>query len=141
LAEHLQGAGYRAAVVEQDGLPYLTSASQGIGFVARFGNRAGDDGTFLDFSFSAVLQVQGEPPVALAEGWNRSRRFARLSVQGALIVLDMDVTVAGGVSAPYLRAQIELWDRLVQELLLYVRQAAVAAPAPVVLAAPVATAA
>ena len=33
----------------------------------------------------------------------------------------MDVIVAGGVSVRYLRSTIELWDRMVQEFLLHLR--------------------
>ena len=33
----------------------------------------------------------------------------------------MDVVVAGGVSERYLRSTIELWDRLIQEFLLHLR--------------------
>jgi Putative bacterial sensory transduction regulator len=131
LAEHLKNAGYRATVAEQNGLVYLTSASQGVGFIVRFGNPADlQEGSFLDYSFSAALQLMGEPPAMLASTWNRTRRFARLSLQGQLLVMDMDITVAGGVTARNLRAQIELWDRLMQELLLYVRDGLAASPQP-----------
>jgi hypothetical protein len=134
LAELLQSAGYRATEVEQNGLVQLLSASQGIGFSVRFGNRAEGEGAgFLDFTFSAVLQVQGEVPAQLVPSWNQSRRFARMWLQGNFLVLEMDVTVAGGVTADHLRAQIGLWDRLLQELLLHLRQSAeppaVASPA------------
>ena len=33
----------------------------------------------------------------------------------------MDVVVAGGVGAGHLRTQVELWDRLMREFLLYLR--------------------
>lgn len=69
-----------------------------------------------------MLQVQGEVPAQLVPGWNQSRRFARMWLQGNFLVLEMDVTVAGGVTADHLRAQIGLWDRLLQELLLHLRQ-------------------
>jgi hypothetical protein len=49
------------------------------------------------------------------------KRFARLSVQGVFLVLELDVIVAGGVSENYLRATTELWDRLLQEFLLFLR--------------------
>jgi hypothetical protein len=136
LAEHLRNAGFRAAVAEQNGQVLLTSACQGVGFMVRFGNPSlgpQGEGSFLDFTCSAALQMMGQPLPVLASGWNLSRRFARVSLQGALLVMDMDVSVAGGVTVRHLRAQIELWDRLVQELLFHVRQgiaAGTAAPQP-----------
>ena len=35
--------------------------------------------------------------------------------------MEMDV-VAAGVGAPYLRNQLELWDRLLQEFIVYLRE-------------------
>ncbi|MGP0011605.1 YbjN domain-containing protein, partial [Pseudomonas sp.] len=66
-------------------------------------------------------RVQGELPAGLAELWNASRRFARLSVQGEFLVMELDVVVAAGVSANYLRGNLELWDRLLQEFIVYLR--------------------
>ncbi|HID9853408.1 TPA: YbjN domain-containing protein, partial [Pseudomonas aeruginosa] len=49
------------------------------------------------------------------------RRFGRLSQQGEFLVMEMDVIVAGGVSPANLRSHIELWDRLLQEFIAYLR--------------------
>ena len=65
--------------------------------------------------------MQGELPAGLAERWSVEKRFARLTVQGAFLVLELDVIVAGGVSENYLLATTELWDRLLQEFLLFLR--------------------
>lgn len=117
----LQGAGYRTNESEQNGIIQLLSASQGIGFAVRFGNPAAEQGYYLDFTLSCALRINGELPVKLVGQWNQSKRFSRLSEQGEFLVLDMDVVVAGGVDQRYLRANIELWDRLLQEFLLYLR--------------------
>lgn len=121
LASVFRGAGYRVTVAEQNGRPQLMSASQGVGFVVRFGNPGAEADTHIDYTLSCALQVQGELPAELVPGWNRTRRFARLSQQGPFVVLEHDVMVAGGVSPRYLRASIELWDRLLQEFLLHLR--------------------
>lgn len=121
LTEVLQAAGYRVNQTDQNGIVQLLSASQGIGYAVRFGNRAAEQGTYVDFTFSCALRVQGELPAGLAELWNASRRFARLSVQGEFLVMEMDVVVAAGVSADYLRGNLELWDRLLQEFIVYLR--------------------
>lgn len=134
LQELLQSLGYRVTLSEQNGMVQLLSASQGVGFAARMGNPGQQDGQYLDYTLSCALRVQGELPAGLAERWNVEKRFARLSVQGAFLVLELDVIVAGGVSETYLRATTELWDRLLQEFLLFLRanasaQAAGEAPA------------
>ncbi|WCM18149.1 YbjN domain-containing protein [Paraburkholderia bryophila] len=129
LAEILKAAGYRVTVAEQNGAVQLMSASQGVGFSVRFGNAAQEaaastDATalrYLDYTHSCVLQVQGELPMELVASWNRTKRFARLADHGQFLALEMDVIVAGGVTERYLRSTIELWDRLIQELLLHLR--------------------
>ena len=117
----LQSVGYRVTLSEQNGMVQLLSASQGVGFAARMGNPAQQDGHYLDYTLSCALRVQGELPAGLADRWNVEKRFARLSVQGVFLVLELDVIVAGGVSESYLRATTELWDRLLQEFLLFLR--------------------
>lgn len=126
LGDILKVAGYRVTAVEQNGLVQLMSASQGIGFALRPGNAlehagAASAATYLDYTFSCALQVQGDLPTDLAPSWNRTKRFGRLAVHGSFLVLEMDVVVAGGVSVRHLRSMVELWDRLIQELLLHVR--------------------
>ena len=122
LTELLQGAGYRVNQTEQNAIVQLLSASQGIGYAVHFGNPAAEAGEYVDFTFSCALRVQGQLPAGLAELWNASRRFARLSVQGEFLVMEMDVVVAAGVSADHLRASLELWDRLLQEFIVYLRE-------------------
>ncbi|MBJ9975889.1 YbjN domain-containing protein [Pseudomonas sp. S75] len=122
LTDLLQDAGCRVNRSEQNGVVQLLSASQGVGYGVRFGNRApGKDGEFLDFTFSCALRIQGELPLGLAERWNATRRFARLSVQGEYLVMEMDVVVADGVSQKHLLGSLLLWDRVLQEFIVYLR--------------------
>ncbi|MCU0121826.1 YbjN domain-containing protein [Pseudomonas sp. B2M1-30] len=122
LTDVLQAAGYRVNQTEQNGIVQLLSASQGIGYAVRFGNPAvAEQGSYVDFTFSCALRVQGELPAGVAEQWNATRRFARLSLQGEFLVMEMDVVVAAGVSADHLRGNLELWDRLLQEFIVYLR--------------------
>lgn len=118
----LQDAGCRVNRTEQNAVVQLLSASQGVGYAVRFGNQhATQAGQYLDFTFSCALRIQGELPAGLAERWNISRRFARLSVQGEFLVMEMDVFVADGVSQKYLLGSLVLWDRLLQEFIVYLR--------------------
>lgn len=117
----LQDAGCRVNRSEQNAVVQLLSASQGVGYAVRFGNRAQREGEFLDFTYSCALRIQGELPAGLAERWNVSRRFARLSVQGEFLVMEMDVMVADGVTHKHLLGSLVLWDRLLQEFIVYLR--------------------
>ncbi|HSW12134.1 MAG TPA: YbjN domain-containing protein [Solimonas sp.] len=127
IADILRKAGYRATVVEHDKFPQVQSAAQGLGFFISFGNGVpGSAGTYVDFSYHCWISIQGELPEGLIETWNQSRRFARLFRQGQLLVLTMDVVVAGGVSEPYLAAQAELWDRVIHDFLHHVKRPAAA---------------
>lgn len=117
----LQDAGCRVNRSEQNSVVQLLSASQGVGYAVRFGNRAAEEGEFLDFTFSCALRIQGELPEGIAERWNASRRFARLSVQGEFLLMEMDVLVADGVSHKHLLGNLVLWDRLLQEFIVYLR--------------------
>lgn len=126
LQELLQQMGYRVTESEQAGNRQLLSASQGIGFALRLGNPANEADQAMDYTLSCALRVQGEMPAGIESAWNIGKRFARLAVQGEFLVLEMDVIVAGGVAPTYLQATAELWDRLLQEFLLFLRQHAAA---------------
>lgn len=122
IAEALRASGYRANLVEQSGAPQIQSAAQGLGFYIGFGNaQAGVADAYTDFAFHCVLGIEGELAPGLIEGWNRGMRFARLFRQQDLLVLSMDVIVAGGVSDAHLHAQIELWDRLLRDFVRHLR--------------------
>ena len=121
LTDLLQDAGYRVNPSEQNGIVQLLSASQGIGFAVRFGNPSPEQDGYVDFTYSCALRVQGQLPEGLTQVWNASRRFARLSQQGEFLLMEMDVVVAG-VGASHLRSQLELWDRLLQEFIVYLRE-------------------
>lgn len=123
----LQDAGYRAeALTDPTGVPRLGSATGGMPFEIRFGNRIpGDVEAYADVTFIAALRIQGTLSLDIVNTWNNTKRFTRLHVNQDFLFLDMDVTVLGGVTAAHLRTQIQLWDRLVQELLQYLRSATV----------------
>ena len=119
----LQSAGYRAETVTDPvgNFTYLRSATNGMQFDIRPGNQLGD-GSFLDVAFIGVLQVQGELPLDIVNRWNLSRRFARLQLSHPFLMLVLDVSIAGGVGQNYLRAQIEIWDHLLQQLFAFLRE-------------------
>lgn len=121
LSDVLKELGYRVNTAEQGGIVQLTSASQGIGFFVRFGNPAAEPGHFLDYTFSVVLRIEGELSAAVVAAWNQEKRFSRLTLQGQFLVLEMDVLVAGGVTQEYLRVTTELWDHLIQQYLIHLR--------------------
>jgi hypothetical protein len=125
LRDVMQLAGYRVETMTDPVVnsEYLRSATSGLAFDVRPGNRiAGNDGGFVDVALVAVLQVQGELPLDIVNRWNATRRFARLQLSAPFLVLTHDVSVAGGVGQNHLRAQVEIWDHLVQQLVAYLRE-------------------
>ncbi len=122
IAAALQQAGFRAEPGKlPDGSEVLRSATGGVEFTVRVGN-AGPK-SVLDFAFAAPFRVV-EPVLKAAPGeWNPIKRFSRLYEREGLLVLELDVLVAGGVGPQYLRAYVEIWNRLVNDLLLYLRAA------------------
>lgn len=138
LRAHLQELGYRVETVANGAVKaaFLRSASGGMAFDIRPGNRlAGDRIGHADFSFLALLAIKGgELPSELVNTWNNQRRFGRLHIDQGFLMLDMDVSVAGGVTQDYLRAQTMIWDQLLQGLIAYLRvelpRLATTAPVP-----------
>jgi hypothetical protein len=125
LRDSLQLAGYRVESMTDPvvNTTYLRSATSGLVFDIRPGNRFADpDQSFVDIAFIAALQVQGELPLDIVNRWNVTRRFARLQLSQPFLILSHDVSVAGGVAQNYLRAQIEIWDQLLQQLISYLRE-------------------
>ncbi|MGY3614641.1 YbjN domain-containing protein [Bradyrhizobium sp. USDA 10063] len=125
LRDLLQLAGYRVETLTDPvaNTSYLRSATNGLAFDVRPGNRiAGEEQSFIDVALIAVLQVQGELPLEVVNRWNATRRFARLQLSPPFLALSLDVSVAGGVTQNNLRAQIEIWDHLVQQLVSYLRE-------------------
>lgn len=126
LRDLIQKAGYRVETATDPvaAVPYLRSATSGLAFDIRPGNRAAGDaeGRFVDIAFVCVLQMTEELPRELVNGWNVARRFTRLQAGGSFLALCMDVSVVGGVSPAHLRAQIEIWDRSAQELVAFLRE-------------------
>jgi hypothetical protein len=128
LAAVLQSAGYRATITETNGILEVKSAAQGLNFFARFGNKAGPERQYLDFTFFCPLAVHGELSPSILDIWNRVRRFARLNREQQLLILSMDVLAAGGVPDLYLLAQCELWDGMIRDLILHLRSSGATPP-------------
>jgi hypothetical protein len=125
LRDLLQQAGYRAELMtDRPAAPYLRSAAGGIPFELQLVNHmpGGGEG-YADISFAAALLVQGEMKLALVNDWNNSRRFARLRWIRNMAVLDMDVSVLGGMTQAHLQALIAIWDQLLQDIVPFLRNA------------------
>lgn len=117
----LQEAGYRVESLAKDGTPGLHSSTAGVAFDIRFANPATEPGAFGDMIFQAAFRIEGDLPLSLVNRWNKGRRFARLYSVEKLLLLDMDVLALGGVTRDHLRAAVEIWDHLQQQLVAYLR--------------------
>lgn len=130
IAEALRKAGYRAQVSTVDGRSVVQSAAQGLGFIITSGNAAATPpNSFADFTFNCLIRVEGELQRAAVEAWNRKKRFGRLYFDRDLLVLALDVLVAGGIAQSSLVAHCELWDRLLHDLIAHLKTARVAVSA------------
>ncbi|SEH66014.1 YbjN domain-containing protein [Magnetospirillum fulvum] len=120
----LQAAGYRVEeIAGPTGDPALRSATGGLAFTLMvFNPRADQPGTFADAAFQTAFQVEGDLPLALVNQWNATVRFARLHLQANLLRLDRDIVAFDGITPAALRAEVELWDRLVQHLIAFLRE-------------------
>jgi Putative bacterial sensory transduction regulator len=129
LTEILQAMGFRAEAFEDaNGAACLRSATSGVGFTIRFGNRALPPAEgFTDFTYIAVIKImEGQFPLSRINEWNQVRRFCKLHTRDDFLVLDLDVLVAGGVTEAYVRQTVGLWDRLIQDLVMFLRGDSVA---------------
>jgi hypothetical protein len=123
IAAILRQAGYAASVVDYSDFSQVQSSAQGVGFCIGFGRKAlGVERKYIEFSFHCWLNIRGDLPPLLIDDWNQGKRYARLFRQEQTLALTMDVLVAGGVSEAYLRAQCELWERLLRELIVHMRK-------------------
>lgn len=133
VSDAIKVAGGAVTAIEQDGVVRLHSASHGIGFQVLWGNPIAPQ-LYADFTLSCPLRVQGgELPAGLLDSWHRSKRFARVSQHGDFVVLEMDVLVAGGVSASYLAVSLQLWMQMMGQFFVFLRnyQPASVSPSPV----------
>lgn len=131
LRDMAQALGFRAAIAaDGDGVRRLQSATNGLGFEIRLGNPApdGEDGA-VDFRFVTAIRVEGDLDLALVNHFNNGRRFGRLRLDGAALVLDFDASLAGGVAPAHLAAQFEIWNRLVEALTEFLRAGGIPAEA------------
>ena len=123
MVEHLRACGYRAHLVEQDNLVQIQSAAQGMSFTVGRGNSATRrEQAYVDFLFHCPLTVEGELPERVIQAWNQQKRFARLFSQGPMLVMGFDLMLAGGVTPDWVRGQCNLWDHLIAELSLFLKQ-------------------
>ena len=124
LAEVLRSAGCRASISSRQGMIEIHSAVQGLGFLLRMGGGDPAQG-HVDFSWICPLAVRGTLARELIDSWNRNTRYGRLTLHDQFLVLSMDTLLAGGVAEAYLGAQFEVWTRLLQQLVLHLRQPSV----------------
>jgi hypothetical protein len=131
LRDHVQSFGYRAErLTDPAGQSLLRSATAGMNFDIRMGSKLpgqpGDTPAYVDFTFLAALAIRGGtlPDTllnTLLNTWASTYRFARLRLDQNFLILDMDASIAGGISRNHLRATLATWDQLLQSFIAYLR--------------------
>jgi hypothetical protein len=105
---------------EQNGIVQLLSASQGIGFAVRFGNRRPSRTAMW---ISPTAAPAGPGPIARRPDPGVECVAPLCAVVAAGRVLaDGNGRGGGRCRRPHLRSQLELWDRLLQEFIVYLRE-------------------
>lgn len=124
----MHAAGYRVEELPADTTTVLRSATGGLGFEIRLGNRLiGPAERYRDVAFVALLTIQGDFPRSLLNDWNKHHRFGRLYLDRPtpdheFLVLSMDVVFVAYATAQQLRAHIEIWDALAQQLVAWLNK-------------------
>ncbi len=123
LAALLQGMGYRGEVVTIGEVELVRSATSGLPFELRLGNRlASKPNSAVDIVLLAALKVEGDDfPLDLLNRWNIEKRFGRLFLNQGFLLASLDVVIGGGIRIANFRAHIELWDQLLQDLVPFLR--------------------
>lgn len=121
VAEAIKASGCSVTSINIDGVTRLHSASQGVGFQVLWGN-ALSEGEYVDLTLSCPLRVEGGVlPEGLLADWHRSKRFVRAALHGDFVVLEMDVLAAGGITTQHLAMMVQLWNQMMGQFLLYLR--------------------
>lgn len=130
----LQNGGFRAETVSDGNISFLRSACNGLDFDLRPGNVFVKEPAeineqpqrFADLVFVVLFAVQGTFPADLLNRWNQTHRFGRLFVDRTnpgreFLVMSLDVSVVGGITAAHLRHQLAIWDSLVRQVVPWLR--------------------
>lgn len=113
IAALLTELGFRAqSVTWTEGRRALLSATGGVSFNIVGGTTSNQ---LSDIAFVASFQLPLALP-GLPEDWNRQRRFARTYFRDGLLLLEMDLLLPALEPAAHLRVGMEIWSRLVNEL-------------------------
>lgn len=121
VTEAIKASGCSVTPINIDGVTRLHSATQGVGFQVLWGN-ALSEGEYVDLTLSCPLRVEGGVlPEGLLADWHRSKRFVRAALHGDFVVLEMDVLAAGGITTQHLAMLVQLWNQMMGQFLLYLR--------------------
>lgn len=117
----LREIGWKSASTGTKAAPQLVGAVEGVNFNVRFGARALGKGGWTDFTLSAPFTVDQAVSPVIGAFWNRRNRFARAYRTDAQLFLDMDVTVAGGVSRAHIKYQFAVWSDITRLFVRHLR--------------------
>jgi hypothetical protein len=117
----LREIGWKSTSTGTKAAPQLVGTVEGVNFNVRFAARALGKGGWTDFTLSAPFTVDQAVSPVIGAFWNRRNRFARAYRTDAQLFLDMDVTVAGGVSRAHIKYQFAVWSDLTRMFVQHLR--------------------
>lgn len=111
----LQAQGFKAVLGKSDstGNPKITSAASGYNYTIFFyGCEKGADCTSL--GFSVTFEDDGTNSAALANAWNKDKRFSAMSFDESdkSLMLTYDVTTIGGLNQVNFADVVDWWQTM-----------------------------
>lgn len=125
VADAISAAGYKAQLGTDDvGDPKIRSAANGYDFNIFFYDC--DKGkACAGLQFQIIFADDGKNSLALANEWNRKKRFAQMSIQpDKSLRVSYDVTTKGGMTAANFADVVDWWAVMMGELRVYFKEQA-----------------
>lgn len=123
VAEAIGAAGYKAQLGTDDlGDPRIKSAANGYDFNIFFYDC--DKGkACAGLQFQISFADDGKNTLALANEWNRKKRFAQMSIEpDKTLRVSYDVTTKGGMTAANFADVVDWWAVMMGELRVYFKE-------------------
>ncbi|MBB3949204.1 YbjN domain-containing protein [Aureimonas jatrophae] len=113
--ELMRGYGSARPDKGQDGNPMIRGRIDGNGFSAFFYDCDGDGANCGSIGLSAYFD-RTDVSLDAINGWNRANRFGRVYLRDdGKPVIEMDIELAGGITADNFEAAMDRWSAILQD--------------------------
>lgn len=125
VADELRELGYRAELTKHEsGDPQIKSAAAGYDFRLNF-NDCKDNKQCRSLGFVVVFSDDGKNTLALANNWNKQKRFSQMAVNdNKSLAVSYDVTTVGGLTKANFADVVDWWQVMLGQLRSYFAESA-----------------